>query len=399
MGEGAALLHAVSLDDRLWLVLVTSVSVRARETPAGREALSALAGEFKKLVSDPSRDPRDAAGRLYDAVIRPVEGDLKAAGAATLMLSLDGDLRYAPMAALWDGETWLAERYPTSLFTESTAARLRDAGRGAGASVRAMGVTAAWPGFPALPGVAAELAAVVRTPGAPGGALAGEARLDAAFDRAALAEGLASEAPVVHVASHFRLDPVSLENTVLLLGDGGTLSLREISSGTDLDFRGLDLLTLSACDTASGSGGGEGREVESLGEVVQRAGASAVLATLMPVDDRSTPELMREFYRLRYVEGEDKAGALRGAQLLVMRETGAGPGAGAGAGAPPERAGDAEGTGDVKGTDRRGTALSAPGASSASCASAGGISAKRWEGGGFSHPYYWSPFIIMGSWK
>jgi CHAT domain-containing protein len=341
MGRGPALLHAVSSDDALWLVLVTPDSVRARRTGTGRARLAALAEEFRDLVSAPDRDPREAGARLYDALVRPVEADLAALGTETLMLSLDGELRYAPVSALWDGKMWLAERYPTALFTDSTAARLGDAPYTGEASVRAMGVTAAWPGFPALPGVAAELAAVVRTPETPDGALAGESRLDAAFDRAALADGLASDAPVVHLASHFRLDPLSLENTVLLLGDGTRLSLREVSSGADLDFRGLDLLTLSACDTASGTRGGEGREVESLGEVVQRAGASAVLATLMPVDDRSAPELMREFYRLRYLEGKNKAEALRGAQLLVMRDTGTGPppavtGAAAAGPRPPE---------------------------------------------------------------
>jgi CHAT domain-containing protein len=261
--------------------------------------------------------------------------------------------------------------------------------------------------------------AIVRSAVSPDGALAGEARLDADFDRASLAEGLASDAPVVHVASHFRLEPISLENTVLLLGDGARLSLREIGSGADFDFKGLDLLTLSACDTASGARGGEGREVESLGETVQRAGASAVLATLMPVDDRSAPGLMREFYRLRYQEGRDKAEALRGAQLLVMRgsESGApqggagispaGPGASltgpaASADTPPASraaAGDGAGPGAPdavpQGFDSRRAALSASGAAAGAANSA----APRWEGTGFSPPYYWAPFVIMGNWR
>ncbi|MDR1036906.1 MAG: tetratricopeptide repeat protein [Deltaproteobacteria bacterium] len=447
MGGGAVLLHAVSDVDRLWLVTVTPDSVTSRQSAVGREELAGLAGEFGRLVADPASDPKGTAAKLYDAVIRPAEADLEAAGARTLMLSLDGDLRYAPMAALWDGERWLAERYPTTLFTESTAARLGDQPGSAAVSVRAMGVTRAWPGFPALPGVARELAAVVRSPGSPDGALDGEIRLDADFDRAALAEGLASDAPVVHVASHFLLDPMSLENTVLLLGNGGKISLKEIGAGTDLDFRGLDLLTLSACDTASASRGGEGREVESLGEVVQRAGASAVLATLMPVDDSSTPELMREFYRLRYIEGKDKAEALRGAQMRVMRDSGTslgslpdavqnangsavtdsrslsapgGSSSEAQAPGPDSPAAQAPGADfpaaqapgadspaaqapgrDLQSTsnherDTRGIALSALEAGAVGMPA---ITAPRWDGTGFSHPYFWAPFVVMGSWK
>jgi CHAT domain-containing protein len=209
------------------------------------------------------------------------------------------------------------------------------------------------------------------------------------------------------VASHFRLDPASLENTVLLLGDGGRLSLREISSAADLDFRGLDLLTLSACDTASGARGGEGREVESPGEAVQRAGASAVLATLMPVDDLAAPELMREFYRLRYSEGRDKAEALRGAQLLVMRDAPAAPApspagrgaAGPGTPPPPAARGEEGGPpapgGGVRTAEGRGAPLNAQGAAAGAADSA----APPWEGTGFSHPYYWATFVIMGSWR
>ncbi|MDR1312474.1 MAG: CHAT domain-containing protein [Deltaproteobacteria bacterium] len=93
----------------------------------------------------------------------------------------------------------------------------------------------------------------------------------------------------------------------------------------NLDFRGLDLLTLSASGSAPGAGGGEGREAESLGGAAQRAGASAALATLMPATDISGPELMREFCRLRCLEKRDNAGALRG---RCSKSRAAAPGAG-----------------------------------------------------------------------
>jgi CHAT domain-containing protein len=106
-----------------------------------------------------------------------------------------------------------------------------------------------------------------------------------------------------------------------------------------------------------------------VGEIVQRAGALAVLASLWPVNDLSTAELMREFYRQRYVDGKNKAEALRGAQLAVMRD-------GAASAAPV-----------------RGTAKAASGVDGLVT----GI--PPWEGTGFSHPYYWAPFVIMGNWR
>jgi CHAT domain-containing protein len=427
MGAGAVLIHAVSSEDALHLVLVTPHAITVKESPAGQVLLAELATEFRGLLTDPASDPRPAGKSLYDAVIAPLEAELAGAGAETHMLSLDGPLRYVPLAALWDGEMWLAERWPTALFTESSVDKLRTPPPEGDVRARALGVTRGWPGFPALTGVAEETAAVVavasdgggevagegsgsgvdaecgdsggtegpgigsavpgggsrgtgnRSPG-PGdeasggdgrGVLQGERLLDGDFTRGALSASLASHVPVVHIASHFKLDPASHERTVLLLGDGTLLSLNDMERAGDLDFTAVDLLTLSACDTAVGVLRGNGREVESFGEVVQRAGASAVLATLWPVADGPTAELMREFYRLRYLEGMDKARALRGAQLWVMRGS--------------ERTG---------GT-MRGTAISAAGVASVSGTGAG----TSWGGIGYSHPYYWAPFVVMGNWR
>ncbi|MDR1314470.1 MAG: CHAT domain-containing protein [Deltaproteobacteria bacterium] len=87
----------------------------------------------------------------------------------------------------------------------------------------ALGITAAWPGFPDLPGFASEIAAVAGAEGTPG-AIAGESFLDDAFDSGALSRSLASEAPAVHGASHFILDPGSGDGSVKLLGGAVKLS-------------------------------------------------------------------------------------------------------------------------------------------------------------------------------
>jgi CHAT domain-containing protein len=336
--------------------------------------------------------------------VRPLEAEL--AGEADVAWSLDGALRYVPLAALWDGEGFLAERRPTALFTGSTAAgpagpadAADPAARGP-ATARALGVTAAWPPFPALAAVGPELAAVVRTPSSPEGVLEGEMLLDPAFTRKAFADSLASAAPVVHVASHFLLSPGSLANTELLLGDGTTLNLQDIRRDTSLDFAGLALLTLSACDTASGGRGGVGSEVESFGEIVQARGARAVLASLWPVDDVSTAGLMREFYRLRYIEGKGKAEALRGAQLSLMKAGAPAPAApAASAGGMPAdaaRTGAATSVGGAVPEAGRGVPIPAAGTSAPA---APAESLPPWPGSRHSHPFYWAAFVLMGDWQ
>jgi CHAT domain-containing protein len=220
-GEGSVLVYAMSAMSTLYLTLVTADGLTVREVPVKDGELSGLALSFHRELQDPSRDPRVKAGRLYDLLIRPLEEDLSSAKAERLSFSLDGDLRYVPVAALWDGEKWLCERYPLSLFTNSTVDSLKKTQGGSGkATARALGTTAAWPPFKALQGVATEARAIIRTPDSPGGVLEGEILLDQAFTREAFSESLASRSPVVHVASHFQLVPGNAADTSLLLGDG-----------------------------------------------------------------------------------------------------------------------------------------------------------------------------------
>jgi len=78
-------------------------------------------------------------------------------------------------------------------------------------------------------------------------------------------------------------------------------------------------LRLSACNTATGGSGANGKEVEGFGGLAQRQGAKAVVASLWAVADRSTKSLMQEFYKLREAkDGLPKSEALREAQLELL---------------------------------------------------------------------------------
>ena len=69
--------------------------------------------------------------KLYDVLVKPIEGDLKGAEAKTLLWWPSGTLRYVPMAALWDGKQYLAERFTNVLTARSSyQARVERAGDG-----------------------------------------------------------------------------------------------------------------------------------------------------------------------------------------------------------------------------------------------------------------------------
>jgi CHAT domain-containing protein/tetratricopeptide (TPR) repeat protein len=367
LGGGAVALYTVVGEKKYYVVLYTPDAMISREYAISAEELNAKIFAFREALRKPSTDPRPLAQELYRIIVGPVAKDLEQAKAETLMWSLDGALRYVPVAALHDGKGYMVERYRNVVFTPATQANLKDQPRAQSKGL-GLGVSKAHGDFIALPSVPEELRSIFREESgtAPAandakGVLSGKVLMDEAFTDESLKSALRLRYPVVHIASHFAFKPGDETDSYLLLGDGSRLSLTKIKSSTNL-FSGVDLLTLSACDTASGGTGGDGKEVEGFGVLAQRQGAKAVVASLWPVADASTRLLMQEFYRLRGEgEGMTKAEALRRAQVALLR-------------------GDA-GVNDA-GRERRGLAVGDD------------IAAKN-----FTHPYFWAPFILIGNWK
>ena len=88
----------------------------------------------------------------------------------------------------------------------------------------------------------------------------------------------------------------------------GILTSKEISQ---LDLRGLDLVVLSACETALGDINNDG--VYGLQRGFKKAGANTILMSLNKVDDEATRILMVEFYR-NLMNGKTKRESLQKAQ-------------------------------------------------------------------------------------
>jgi CHAT domain-containing protein len=98
-------------------------------------------------------------------------------------------------------------------------------------------------------------------------------------------------------------------------GDDGILTALEMAG---IDLSGVELATLSACETGLGEeAGGEG--LLGLQRAFQAAGARSVVSGLWKVDDNATQALMREFYRQLWEEKRGKLDALRQAQLAMLR--------------------------------------------------------------------------------
>jgi CHAT domain-containing protein len=94
--------------------------------------------------------------------------------------------------------------------------------------------------------------------------------------------------------------------------EDGILTAQEIST---LDLRGLDLVVLSACQTALGDiAYGEG--VFGLQRGFKKAGAKTIIMSLWKVDDEATRILMVELYR-NLMSGKSKQQSLKDAQKYL----------------------------------------------------------------------------------
>ncbi|WP_119392015.1 CHAT domain-containing protein [Taklimakanibacter lacteus] len=367
MGPNVVLLQAMSLEDGLHLFVSAAHRGTAhREIPVRRPD---LAGEVFAAVSSVESRGGDAVNRLaklYDLLIRPVRRDIEAAldrqsrHEPVLVLDLSGFLRYVPFAALNDEGRFLVEDFALARFNPAIPPKFSRPDR-TQVNGTGFGVAGKHPGFAALPGVAAELETIFR--GADGiGFLDGVPVMDASFDESSLLTALTKRPQILHIASHFRFRPGNETNSYLLLGDGKGLSLDRLRTEKQFRFAGVDLLILSACETARG-GGAEGEEIESFGALAQANGASAVMSTLWQIADDSTARLMRDFYDGFINHGLDKAGALRRAQIAMIK-------------------GEAAGITKLQ-----------PGRAMSVIETAGTTAAPS------AHPYHWAAFILMGNWK
>ena len=363
LGHGAVLLHYVVLDDQLKIILTTGSLQRGYSVPVDRKTLNHAIQKLREGIEDRS-DVRAQARQLHDWLIAPVETDLRAAGAKTLMVALTDALRYLPFAALHDGDQWLAQRYAVALYTEAARQNMLRA-RVDRWQMQAFGLTRPVDGFQQLSAVRGELDAIVGARGLPG-----RARFDEEFTAQSFRDAIQERPPVLHIASHFVFRPGSESDSFLVMGDGSRMSLTDIKS---LRFRQVDLLTLSACNTALGGGRNEnGREIEGFGALAQAQGAGAVLATLWPVADRSTAPFMQRFYMARQAgRGMSKIEALQQAQLALI-----------------------EGSGAADQAQNDKTAGSSRPSSRASSANAATVDPAH----PYSHPYYWAAFVLMGNW-
>lgn len=340
----AAVIYPIILDDQLEIILSlpqqkpslyqSDVTKQQLE-----EKVAKIQGGLKSsLLSVNSLLPDYQ--QVYNWLIKPLEAELTKNQVKTIAFVLDGSLRNIPMSVLHDGHQYLVEKYavaltpglqlldPTPLIDLNL-----DATTGGISQMRAD--FEPHRNFDDLPKVPEELK-TIREMG-----LSKSSLLNNQFTKQALKQNIiASSSPIVHLATHAQFSSKA-EDTFILSWDG-QINIKELDDMLRDDTfnrqNDIELLVLSACETASG----DPRATLGLAGVAVQAGARSTLATLWSVVDESTAQIMGEFYSQlsqSTTSKANKAEILRQAQITLMK-------------------------------DQR-----------------------------FNHPHFWAPFVMVGNWR
>jgi CHAT domain-containing protein len=314
------------------------------------ETINLLRRQLEKR-SDLSKTYLATAQKVYGWLIKPFAETLQQAKIETLVFIQDGLLRSVPMAALHDGKQFLIEQYAVAT-TLSLA--LNDPTQLDPRSLKVLGLGITKPSvvegpifFDPLGYVKSELSKIKTL--LPDSTIL----LDEKFTRDRLRQELQQgNFPVVHVATHGKFG-IDSRDTFLVTGrqsdepllDPSDRGIRQrservtrgsVSSGTTVpktynekltinqlyhmvrDVRrgkALELLTLTACETAVGSD----RDALGIAGIALQAGARSAVASLWQVDDQSTAQLITRFYKNLH-QGMSRANALQLSQKSWLKD-------------------------------------------------------------------------------
>ena len=304
-----AVVWAIPQDDFLRLLLITPNRqfIIRQIRGANRERLTARITELEKAISDAHSLAYVPPARIiYQWLFKPLDPFLEAEQIDTLLLCTGPTLRSLPFAALHDGEKFVIEKYqiariPAFNLTDTDYQAEPDE------NVLAMGASK-FSNLPPLPGVEVELNTIVPK------LWSGEKIINSDFTTDNLQKAhQQGDFDIIHIASHSKFNSGSPEDSYIQFSDR-KLTLEQLAD-LELGLPPVDLLVLSACETALGD-----KDAEfGFAGLAMQAGVKSAIASLWSISDTGTVLLMSEFYQ-QLRSTNIKAEALRKAQMRMLQQ-------------------------------------------------------------------------------
>jgi CHAT domain-containing protein len=301
--------------DKVSITLSGRFGVERRTVAAASAEVNRLTFATLRAVHDASRENVSRSCKaLHDLLIAPVRDVLEREKVMTIVVQTGGALRRVPFGVLFDGETYLIERYAIVMHPLVTTVApdrgIRHPYSGTSLSISRT------PGFPDLPGAARDAEVL--------NAIARANRVgyvECIADRDVTARAFSSAAThgvgILHVACHFEADLSNAGNSAFILGDGSRYTLVDLSR---LDLSRIDLALILGCETLSVADSGGANGIDALDSLLCQMGVGSVLATAWRVRDQIAHEVLKVFAEELFSASANQAQALRRAQLQVGRD-------------------------------------------------------------------------------
>jgi CHAT domain-containing protein len=311
-----ATIHIINLDETVEVIVSRADEVHGYSTPAA-EVLQAAENLALNLQSPaflevPESDFLPYANVLYNRLIKPAIEAGYISNTEPLSFALDTPFQTIPMGILHDGQQYLAATHLLSNSLQlqqpnSPIASDRALFAGLSKSAPSFSQPLAPSGIGPLPETEFEAASLQRY-------LRSDVLLNQAFTTAQLKQEMAAQDyKVVHISTHGQFSSVP-EKTFLAAWD----ELVNIQQMAQI-FRGaksIDLLVLSACQTAAG----DDRAALGLAGLAVQSGARSAISSLWLVDSTGSSVLMDRFYE-GLKQGLNRAEALQQAQVTLMQSS------------------------------------------------------------------------------
>jgi CHAT domain-containing protein len=326
--------------------------------------LNEAIAHFRSDITNPFSNPIPNAQQLYQWLIQPIEDELETAQVETILYAADGQLRYIPLAALHDGEQYLIQRFT---LNHITAASLTNFNRNGTNPLQILAAAYSDPqlnyqfqigedqfNFNGLKYAGVEVETISQEiPNT-------TTFFNKNFNRDNVEPRLGNHS-IVHLATHAEFVSKSPHQSFILFGSGERVTLADIDEWKLPD---VDLVVLSACQTAASGELGNGEEILGFGYQIQRTGAEAAIASLWQVSDGGTQSLMNTLYAALQTGKITKVEALRQAQIALIT------------GNDKTALADERGIGVQQRIEN---------------------SLPTQVSNRLSHPFYWAPFILIGN--
>ncbi len=242
--------------------------------------------------------------QLFAELIAPIQKEIMAGNPETLAILPDGPLHLLPFAGLQDdGGRFLIEKAAIAVAPSSSILRhCLELGRGRNSADPSILLI---DGSANLPNARAELAGLLKL-------YTGNARLLAPEDPRAGGQA-AGNSEIIHFAGHSALRQ---DKPVLMLQAAPVEAYLDSAAISAWKLPRARLVYLAGCSTGIGPVA-EGETPWGLVPAFLNAGAPAIIASLLPVDDASTRILTSRFYELLHQRATN-AVALQKAQLALL---------------------------------------------------------------------------------